>query len=58
MHPQPLSGVTQRDRRNRFFFALILTKMLMEVNRDFIFACKDGNPAIIILLIFSIKGVI
>ena len=30
----------------------------MEVNRDCIFACKEGNPAIIILLIFSIKGVI
>ena len=41
-----------------FFFALILTKRLMEVNRDCIFACKGGNPAIIILLIFSIKGVI
>ena len=30
----------------------------MGVNRNCIFVCKGGNPALIILLIFSIKGVI
>ncbi len=30
----------------------------MGANRNCIFACKGGSPALIILLIFSIKGVV
>ena len=56
MHLQPLSGVMQRDRRNRFLFALILIKRrLMGVNRNRIFAREMASPVSMVLLIFRIK---